>query len=144
MATKFKRCVNNLRSVQRLILMAMISSFRSISTNSALVLANSVPIEKRALQLAAIATLKNYKPGNNLVNQLFRDTNIDPTIIDPPCVSHLMQIPPYVQSQLSIYVCKPNSPPQSLLLDQPNHYFLYTDGSKTKEATSYAAILTDP
>ena len=35
-------------------------------------------------------------------------------------------------------------PPPSLLPDQPNNYFLYTDGSKTKEVTSYAAILTGP
>ncbi len=44
--------------------------------------------------------------------------------------------------QLSITQTPISTP--SLLPDQPNHYFLYTDGSKTKEANNYAAILTDP
>ena len=63
-AIKFRWCVKKLRSVQRLMLMTIIRSFRSISTRSGLVLTNSLLMEKKALHSAALATLKGKCFGN--------------------------------------------------------------------------------
>ena len=46
-ATKVRWCITKLWSVQRLMLMTITRSFRSISTRSALVLTNSLPMEKK-------------------------------------------------------------------------------------------------
>ena len=74
-ATKYKWCVTKLRAVQRLMLSITIRSFRSISTKTALVLTNSLPIEKRALVMSTLASIKKplrrkkIGPGASLRNK---------------------------------------------------------------------------
>ena len=141
-ATKVRWCITKLWSVQRLMLMTITRSFRSISTRSALVLTNSLPMEKRALHIAALATLKNSCSKNELVEGLLRQLMIEATDIDPPCPSYNLKIPPFQPLNLSI-TCSRKTPPPKLQPDTLNTFFISTDGSKTKKGTGYATNLTN-
>ena len=122
--------------------MSIIHSFRSISTRFALVLTNSLPIEKRALHLAALATLKGNCSGNEFVADLLRKANIEETEIDPPYSSYGLQAPPYQPLSLSIVSSSNNFHP-NFLPEAANTFFCFTDGSKTEQGTGYVAILTN-
>ena len=119
----------------------IIRSFRSISTKTALVLTNSLPIEKRALRLATLASIKNNCSENELVLELLRQTNIGKAEIDPTCASYLAQLEPYVNDQLNITFSNSTGAP-TLLPDTTNSFFIFTDGSKTEDGVGYATILT--
>ena len=102
----------------------LFTSISNISTRSALVLTNSLPIEKRALQIAALATLKNNCSKNELVEGLLRQLKIGATDIDPPCPSYNLKIPPFQPLNLSITCLRKTSPP-NLLPDTINTFFIF-------------------
>ena len=65
-ATDMKWCRNKLRSVQRLMLVTIICSFKPISSLSALILSRCLPMEMRA-QALAIQSLILKKPFRYLL-----------------------------------------------------------------------------
>ena len=75
-ATKYKWCVTKLRAVQRKMLVSTVRSFRSISIKSALVLTNSLPMEKRGKQLSALASLKKSCSYSEITRDLLSQANI--------------------------------------------------------------------
>ena len=84
-ATNFKWCKTKLRSVQRLILMTTIRSFRTVSTHSALILADALPMEMRAQTLATMSFLKRnsqsslyHIQNSKLINKLLQQCSILP------------------------------------------------------------------
>ena len=118
-----------------------IRSFRSISTKTALVLTNSLPIEKRALVISTLASIKNHCAENELVQELLCETNIVKADFDPPCAYYLAQLAAYVNVKLNI-TCSNSTGAPTLLPDTANNFFIFTDGSKTEDGVGYATILT--
>ena len=122
-------------------LTTIIRSFRSISTKTALVLTNSLPIEKWALQVATLASIKNNCSENELVLELLRQTNIEKAEIDPPGTSYLAQLASYTKKTPEHHLFQQQFTPR-LLPNVANSFFIFADGSKTEDGTCYATILT--
>ena len=94
-ATGMKWCRNKLRSVQRLMLVTIIRSFKSISSLSALILSNSLPMEMRAQTLAIQSIIKNSFPFSPLISNIVNFLKLDPNVISNPCIFHLKKLPPF-------------------------------------------------
>ena len=95
-----KWCQTKLRSIQRIILMTTIRSFKTISTLSALILSNAMPMEMRAQIQTMIAFLKRRRPfvnyhikQSNFIPQLLQHCSIQPEKLDIPRKSYSTEHP---------------------------------------------------
>jgi ribonuclease HI len=141
-ATKYKWCVAKLRSIQRLILLTAIRSFKSASSKTALILNNCLPMEARAQSLAAKAMLHKKRAPAQPVQSILKEINATASMMEQPCKSFLATLPPYKTETLEVHLRKLTNYP-GLFPESENNYFIFTDGSKTPQGTGFAAVLTN-
>ena len=95
----------------------------------------------KAQMLATMALLKNSCSPSNVAKNLLQNSNINVSKVDPPCQSYLTNLAPYEQLNMKIEITSKYGFP-NLLPANGNHFYIFTDGSKSNEGTGYAAILT--
>ena len=144
-ATKFGWCQTKMRSIQRMILMTTIRSFKTISTKSALIISNTIPLEMRAQNLALCSILKRQQRAENIygtvVQTILDDCSINPMELDTPRRSfHTTGLVP---NHLPFTVSYPTNNYPDLTPSSHDTWFVFTDGSKTEHGTAFAAILTN-
>ena len=138
-ATKFKWCKTRLRSVQRLMLMTTCRGFKSISSKSALVLTNSLPMEMTAQHLATQATIKTTDTKSALTLAILEKSGINLAAVDKPCNSYLCNLPPYSTCPLNVNWVSDYYP--NLIPISTNETHIFTDGSKMPGKIGYAVII---
>ena len=147
-ATKKNWCKSKLRSIQRLTLMTTIRSFRTISTKSALILSNTIPLEMRAQNLSTQYFIRRsnsqtaifHIKDNKVLSEILQSCSIVPSQLDIPRKSlnaekRLNNIPVIIHSQ--------TYPNPELSPRHPNDIYFFTDGSKTDKGVASATILTN-
>ena len=95
----------------------------------------------KAQMLATMAALKNSCSPSSATKNVLQISNINVPKADPPCESYLTNSAPYEQLNIKIEMTSKNGFP-NLLPANGNHFYIFTDGSKSNEGTGYAAILT--
>ena len=140
-ATSQRWCINKLRSIQRMMLITTIRSFKTISTKSTLVLANSLPIEKRAIEIATQYALNNGTETQKTIQDLLRSIDVDLKDILPKTNSYLAQAAPYDEIAIKVNTLPEQQYPD-LLPPSENHRYIFTDGSKTDNNVGFASIIT--
>jgi len=118
--------------------------FRTVSTLSALVLANWIPMEMTALKLATIAALKlnnerEYTPAP--IRRLYQTCSIKADQLYLPVQSSLLSLPPPSRSFLQVHLSSSAYP--SLLPTSSHCWYVYTDGSKIGDQISFAVVITN-
>ena len=143
-ALRYKWCQTKLRSVQRLMAISVTRCFRTVSTGTALVLANYIPMEMRALKLSVITALKHsceyqYTPAP--IRRLFLACSIKASELYIPVRSFLLSVPPWSRSFLNVNLSSTTVP--SMLPATNNSWYIYTDGSKNGDRVSFAILITN-
>ena len=135
-AVRRQTSVTKLRSVQRLMATTKIRSFRTISTNSSLIIGNWLPFDLRIRQLAILAGIKmniNFStpyPGHvQFIRADINSCGLTLTDLDYPKPSPLQSLPPWSPQPFSIHVDQRYLPPLCPTVN--GHYNIYNDGSKT-------------
>jgi ribonuclease HI len=123
-----------------------IRSFRTISTDSSLIIGNWLPFDLRIRQLAILAGIKmniNFStpyPGHvQFIRADINSCGLTLTDLDYLKPSPLQSLPPWSPQPFSIHVDQRYLPPLCPTVN--GHYNIYTDGSKTTVSTGYAVLI---
>ena len=147
---KRRTAILRLRSVQRLTALTVTRAFKSTSTESALILADWIPLDVRARQLSVHTAIKLNSPSDTKreVGHLYcvaidiNSCEISLSSADYPKRSPLQDYPPWLNIPFSISSCAIERPP-SLSPTTNAHFHIYTDASKSTYSTRCAAVITD-
>ena len=145
-ALRRQSTVSNLRSVQRLMASTIIRSFKTISTDSSMVIANLLPFDLRARQLACLTYIKmssnqngHYSGHVRYIEKDILSCGLSKECIDYPKPAPLQALPPWSKPPFSILIDQKHLPSLSPKYD--DHYHIYTDGSKTAFSTGFAFLV---
>ena len=151
----WSHCLSNkynkrrLRLVQRLMTTTIIRSFKSCSTNAALVLSNSTPLDLKALDLTARLAIQ-LPPETFIRSRLFEnpkslfygfeDLLPDNFYVEQLVMSFFSTLPPWTTRPFSVNISISHHP--ELLPTSDNSCFLFTDGSKKNSVVGYGVVAT--
>ena len=141
-ALQYGWCRTMLRSVQRLSCALATRCFPTVSFYSAISLSNLLPIDLRALEIAASFAMKLTLPHTrqhaSIIKHLLNTCSLLRPHIDIPIPSYLSRFPPWLPTKFSVSLS--NSRLRCLTVP-PSSWHIYSDGSKTHNSVSYGVVI---
>ena len=140
---------NCLRLVQRLMTTTIIRSFKSCSTNAALILSNSTPLDLKAFELTArhafLLPKESFIRSRLLENPKslffgFEDLLPENFYLDQRQPSFFSTLPPWTAKPFLVNIAFSYLP--ELFPTSNDACFIFTDGSKKRSVVGYALVAT--
>jgi ribonuclease HI len=136
-----------LRSVQRLMLLAILKCHRTTSTSTLLAMANITPVDHRAIHLATMHFFKHRDLGQSLFHknthvkfafECAPQAGVPLNLCDYPSVGLPVVQPPWKSHPAEIHFDFTSPPTTAPVNESTMHIF--TDGSKSNGKTGYSVI----